>query len=148
MENLENELLEEDFDIALPEMEEAENEDLMSLGIEKALKKDSIETVLLQEVTDIVTPSYLIDMTNVGDIMPCTLDALGKMLSEEGGTAVYMKNGDMIGIIGYGEAHQLYCRLETFINNVYSGRCGLYKNNGKGFEKIKPMDVDSVVLDI
>ena len=140
--------IKEDEVVAMPGMAEQGNQELISMAIEEAIQKESIDTVLLKEVTDIEIPSYLIDMTNVGDIMPCTLDAISKMLSEDGDTAIYMKNGDSIGIIGYGEAHQLYSRLDTFINNVYSGKCGIYKNNGDGFKKIKPMDVNNIMLDI
>jgi len=138
------------IDIELPSLNpnNSDYSNLMSVGIDEALKKDKLDTVLLQEETEVHIPSYLIDMTEVGDIMPATLRALQTMISTEGDTAVYMKKGDMVGVIGYGDRHELYSRLETYINNVYSGKAKLYKNTGKGFKLVKPMDIDSVILDI
>lgn len=137
-----------ELEIALPSLDGEQNQDLLSVGIEEAIKKDGLDTVLLKEENNIHVPSYLIDMTHVGDIMPATLEAIQTMMCEGGNTAVYMKNGNMTGIIGFGDSEELYSGLDTYINNVYSGRCKIYKNTGKGFRKIKPMDVDSITLDI
>lgn len=134
--------------VIIPSVKSRQNEDLISVGIEEAIQRDSIDTVLLKEETEIHIPSYLLDMTGVGDIMPASLQALQTMLTAEGDTAVYMKNGTMIGTIGYGESQELYNRLETYISNVYSNKCKLYKNKGKGFKEIRPMDVDNIELEL
>ena len=118
------------------------------MDITESLKKDTVDTVLLQEEEELHIPCYLLDMTNVGAIMPATLQALQTMIESNGNTAIYIKNGNMTGLIGYGDAVDLYTKLETYINNVYSGKCVLYKNTGKGFSKVKPMDVDYIILDI
>ena len=147
MNNIE-EQKQQEMEIALPSLEGEQNQELLSMGIEEAIQKDGLDTVLLKEENTIHVPSYLIDMTNVGDIMPASLEAIQTMLSEDGDTAIYMKNGNMVGIIGFGQSQELYSMLDTYINNVYSGRCQIYKNSGKGFKKIKPMDVDNITLDI
>ena len=137
-----------ELNIVLPSLNGDQNKDLVSMDITESLKKDTVDTVLLQEEEELHIPCYLLDMTNVGAIMPATLQALQTMLESNGNTAVYIKNGNMTGLIGYGDAVDLYTKLETYINNVYSGKCVLYKNTGKGFSKVKPMDVDYIILDI
>ena len=142
----ENNIIEEE--VVVPSLDNTEAENLLSVGIEEAIQKEGIDTVLLKEETEVHVPSYLMDMTSVGSIMPASLQALQTMLTENGDTAVYMKNGDMIGIIGYGDSQELYNRLDTYVNNVYSNKCKLYKNKGDGFKEVKPMDVDNIELDL
>ena len=135
-------------EIKLPTLGVGNKEELISTDISEELKKGTVGTVLLKEESSVFTPSYLLDMTDVGDIMPSTLDAIQTMIYKEGDTAVYMKNGEHIGIIGYGDGHELYSMLETFVSNVYSGRCKIYKNNGDSFRRLKNTDVGSIILDI
>lgn len=127
-------------------MGKSDNSDLRTVGIQKALVADELKNVLLRESTDVKVPSYMLDITNI-EIAEAALLAI-KGLLPGGNTAVYMKNGSSIVMVGSGDDYVLYTVLEEVLKEMFNSKCKVYKNNGNGFKPIGKLDVSSVRLNL
>lgn len=139
-----------DINIQIPNLENIEDTSfLKSKEVETTITQKVVKTALLDTVDDIITPSYLIDFSNVTLIMACVLEGLRSLIVEDGDTGIYIlnPNGNII-LTGMGRKQDLYKILEPYIEAIFGDSVKIYINNGKGFKKIKKLAVDSVILDI
>lgn len=138
------------IDIVIPDLNKIDDTShLESKEIETTIKQRVVKTALLDTAEDIITPSYLIDFSEVTLIMACALEGLKSLIAEDGDTGIYIlnPNGNMI-FTGMGRKEDLYRILEPYIESIFGDKVKIYINNGKGFKKIKKLAVDSVVLNI
>ncbi len=132
-------------ELVLPSTEVGEGADLVSEGVKEALTADKIQRVLIRETEEWHDPSYLVDVSRVGDMPRVVLDGFKTMITG-GDTAVYFKNESGVTLAGFGETEKLYRELETYCGAIFGEACKVYKYNGKGFEPCRALDVSCVKL--
>lgn len=120
---------------------------LMTQGLEEAIVKKEIKAVLVGASTEVESPSYLIDMSEVELVTEEALRALQGLFAA-GDTAIYMKNNDVTFKIGYGDSQELYLILSTLLKHMFNSKVKLFKNKGKGFEPNKDTDISLLRLNI
>lgn len=134
-------------EVKLPDVNDDKYQEYITNGFQEAISGKEVKTVLIKDTQDIKYPSYLLDMTEVVSLTEESLKAL-KGLLHGGDTAVYIRNGNNIALIGYGSGHLLYSVLAGVVKHLYSGLCKVYYNKGNGFEPLKETEVSSVRLNL
>lgn len=140
-------------------------------NIEEAIKKDKITNAALEETSQLEHPAYLIDLSNIYSVLPCTMRAIKCLLldnvdieklnierADKGqallkmDTALYFLLDGGVRLIGHGDGYQFYKQLENFIRGAFGEKTKIYKsiiNQFTGevtFGEAKTLDVDQVVL--
>lgn len=133
------------MEIRLPGQPSSGYESLKGSDIKEALNGEIIKPVLVREESDVVAPSYMLDMSDVPSVTEDSLKAIKGML-RGGDTAVYIRNNNVMALIGYGDSIVLYSVLTGLVKHLYSGMCKVYFNNGSGFKAVREMDVHGVRL--
>ena len=131
--------------LEIPELQSVN--ELMTGGIEESLVGDEVKAVLIAETSEIVSPSYLIDMTGIQSVAEEAIKAIS-CLTSGGDTAVYIKSNTNIALIGYGEGRQLYTILSGLVKHMLGEGCDLYTNRGSGFEPVAENEIKAVRLNL
>lgn len=139
--------------------------------VEASLKKDKITNAALGEVEGIEHPAYMIDLSEMYSILPCTTRAIKCMLLDnvdldslnakraasgqpilKADTALYIRNEAGIRLVGHGDGYMFYKQLDSFVRAAFDGKVKIYKsivNTFTGelsFGEAKSIDVSQVVL--
>lgn len=141
-------------EILIPDLDQinqelGSNDKLNSLDVTDTITKKVVKTIIMDETTEFLTPSYLLDFSEIKEVMPCVLRGLESIINPDGNTAIYIKTntGDIVQV-GFGDATVLYKVLEYYLESAFNGRVKVYLNKGKGFKLSQALTVDDVILDI
>ena len=123
-------------DIALPGQtpETADGKELMSEGIEEAILEEEVKTIILPEEYGIITPNYVIDMSDVEEVDEIQIRGLDALLNRDGDLAVYIHRKGSIQKIGMAYSWILSRIIVQTINNIFNGKCIIYKDLAPGKE--------------
>lgn len=123
-------------DIALPGQtpETADGKELMSEGIEEAILEEEVKTIILPEEYGIITPNYVIDMSDVEEVDEIQIRGLDALLNRDGDLAVYIHRKGSIQKIGMAYSWILSRIIVQTINNIFNGKCTIYKDLAPGKE--------------
>jgi len=133
------------MEIRLPGQPSGCFESVKGSDIKEVLSGEVIKPVLVREVSVVLSPPYMLDMSDVPSVTEDSLNAIKGML-RGGDTAVYIRNNNVMALIGYGDSIVLYSVLTGLVKHLYSGMCKVYFNNGSGFKAVREMDVHGVRL--
>ncbi len=123
------------------------NEDLMSADISEAIQSKKIKSVLIKSDAELMSPSYILDMTEVENITEESFKAIQGILSG-GDTALYIKSNNNVNLVGYGDGQLLYSVLDGIIKHMYNAQCKMYKHTTKGTKLVRESEVDSIRLNL
>ncbi len=121
--------------------------ELITRGVEDAIRATEIKSVMIDSSENVEIPSYLIDITNAETITEMSLKALHSLL-DGGDTAVYMKNNDGVGLVGYGDSMLLYRVLHAVIKHTYNNKCKVYIGTEQGFRPFNTSETSNVRLNL
>ncbi len=135
-------------DIVLPTQNMLEcTEQLITKGAEDAIRAEETKKVIIDSSERVELPSYLIDITEAETITEMSLKALYSLLNK-GDTAVYMKNGSAVELMGYGDGMLLYSVLYAVIRHTYNNKCKVYVGTNNGFRLFKNSEITNVRLNL
>ncbi len=169
--NIENEKQDEEVDMPEVKLPSSGGVKFNNPNIEEAIKKDKITNAALEETSQLEHPAYLIDLSNIYSVLPCTMRAIKCMLLDnvdldklnaqradrgqtllKADTALYFMVDGGVRLVGHGDGYQFYKQLENFIRGAFGEKAKIYKslvNQFTGeitFVEAKALDVDQVVL--
>lgn len=123
---------------------------LISHGVEEALKGDVVKSILIPEALDLTLPNYLIDFRNISKIRRHQVIALDDMLSDDGDTAIYvfLKNG--MTKLGMSDSSRIDDIILAGVKSIFGKDCLLFQNveRGKPLRELKQKDVNKIRLRI
>lgn len=113
---------------------------------EGVISGDYVKTVMIEEQRGINIPSYLIDISGIGEMTELAFTSLGAFLNKDGDTTIYLKTDTSLLKLGINYEQNLYRIVGLAVNEIFEGRAAVYKNTGTGFNRLVESDVSSVRL--
>lgn len=115
-------------------------ENLISEGVEEAIKGTTVKSMILKEDDSIELPNFTLDISLVESMSQLQMEALDSLLHPDGNTAIYILS-DKVGLVklGMGLNGMLNKILPRVVYNVIGEECKIYGN----FETGKPAKIIS-----
>lgn len=121
---------------------------LISQGVEDALKGDMVKSILIPETMDLMVPNYVMDFRKARKLKKYQVKALTSILADDGDTAIYVCLNNGLEKLGMGIGARLDRVLPAGIQSIFGNDCVLYQDveRGKPLREIKQQDVNKVRL--
>lgn len=101
---------------------------LKSEGIERAIKGETVKSIMLPEDLQIDFPNYVIDLSDMETINDFQMKSIDSLLHSQGDLPIYLNTKLGIVKIGKGKTEILDRLLALIVTSLLGPKCKLYKN--------------------
>lgn len=105
---------------------------LISEGIEKAIKGETVKSIIVPEDKMIFLPNYIIDFTGMSEMYEFQMEALDSLLCSDGDVTLYAYTVGGLAKLGTGLSSILDRILPLSISRIFDGKCKIYKDYKRG----------------
>ncbi|MBR1454664.1 MAG: hypothetical protein IJ593_08510 [Lachnospiraceae bacterium] len=126
------------------------DKNLISSGVEDALKGETVKSILIPEDFEMMVPNYVIDFTGVNKVMRHQLVAISDTFSDDGDTAIYAIIKGEIQKLGMANGYNIDRIIVSGINSIFNGKCKLYQDveRDKPLKELSLFDIHKIRLNI
>lgn len=127
------------------------NNELISEGLERAIRGETVKSLMIPEDMEVALPNYVIDISQVETLREVQMEALDTLLHPNGDTAIYAYTTGGLIRLGFGVASILDRILSISIKNLFAGtKCFIYKDfvPGEPLTIISEKDITTMRLSI
>lgn len=125
-----------------------EANELISHGVEKAISGEYVNTLMIPEDTEILTPNYVIDFREISTTREHQIQALASIITKRGDCNIYVcfKNG--LNFLGLANSKMIDRVLPCGIRSVFGDSCKLYHNVelGKPLHEVTQQELAEIRL--
>lgn len=138
-----------------PQSKNNKNSELITHGVEDALKGEKVKTLLIPETIEILLPNYVLDFRKAVKLRQHQIQSLATILVDDGDTAIYVclqgQNGSiMMERIGMGDSEVLGGILLPGVKSIFGKSCKLYRDveRGRPLKEMRQYDPEKIRLRI
>ena len=117
--------------------------------ITQAITGETVKSVIMDVREEVSNLMCIIDITKVKVRTRAALESISYCLTEKSRThqiEVYIRDGDLMNGIGYGNTDTFYKIMPDMLNNLFGNEYKMYFNNGRGLKKFNPLDASIIRL--
>lgn len=129
--------------------------ELLSQDITKVISSEIVKTTNLEKVSSFKYPAYMIDMSDIGPIVPIVLRGMLALIHDvegESSATVYLKYNEEVTEIGHGSRELIHKNLRNYLEVVFPNenrQAKMYASfSGEKFRKLKSIDIKGIQLNI
>lgn len=124
--------------------------ELISEGLDRAIRGETVKSMMIPEDTSIALPNYVIDITSVERFADYHTEALDALLDDDGDVIVYIYTPTGLVKVGRGLSFVLDRIIAPAINNLFSSKGKVYKDFqiGKPVREISGKNLSTLRLNI
>ena len=101
---------------------------ILSDSLEKALKGDTVKSVIIPEESIIFQPNYVLDFTGLSEMYEFQMEAIDSLLSSEGDVTLYAYTSGGLAKLGTGLSSILDRILPLSMSHIFNDKCKVYKD--------------------
>lgn len=124
---------------------------LRGTDVTQAITGEIVKSIIMDVREETGKLTCVIDITKVRTRTRASLESINYCLSEKSEThqiEVYLRDGELMNGIGYGNVENFYKIMPDMLTNLFGNDYKLYFNNGKGLKKFNPLDASIIRLNL
>lgn len=135
---------------SINKLEETGGLNLISEGIDKAIRGDVVKSLMIPENFELALPNYVLDFRQAKTLRKHQIETLATLVREDGDTNLYVCLSNGLEKLGMGVGVILNNVLQTGIESVFNGVCRLYRNveQGKPLQELRTLDPKTIRLEL
>lgn len=125
--------------------------DLISEGLERAIKGETVKSMMIPEDSSFILPNYLIDISKVEEMGDHHTEALDALCDDDGDVVLYLNtlHGE-ITKIGRGLSSKLDRIIASSMANLFSSKARVFKDfmPGQKLNEVSTKSIETLRLNL